>query len=147
MSLRFYHPTALRRAVTKLANGLIRSDDLPELTKTQIWLNHVNNNMWNFARVPRLNCDVHTAKPRLSSPDARSIIVLIHDFFYVVEVYDETCKPHSPGLIERRLWSCVRDVDRRLASGERAKPIGILSTDHRDRWAEVRFQLAGWNDL
>ena len=111
-----------------------------------MWLNHVNNNMWNFARVPRPNCDVLTQKPQLSSPDARSIIVLIHDFFYVVEVYDENCKPLSPAVIERRVWSCVRDVDRRLASGERAKPIGILSTDHRDRWAEVRFQLAGWND-
>lgn len=89
--------------------------------------------------MPRPDCDVLTAKPHLSSPDARSIIVLIHDFFYVVEVYDESCKAHSPGVIERRLWSCVRDVKRRLASGERAKPIGILTTDDRDRWAEVRF--------
>ena len=67
--------------------------------------------------------------------------MLIHDFFYVVEVYGESRKPHSPGTIERRLWSCVRDVKRRLASGERAKPIGILSTDNRDQWAEVRSLL------
>jgi len=95
--------------------------------------------MWNIARVPRPNCDILTTKPQLSSPDARSIVVLIHDFFYVVEVYDESRKPHSPGLIEWRLWSCVRDVERRLALGERAKPIGILGTDDRDLWAEVRF--------
>jgi len=137
-------PQLLRRAVTKLVDGLIRSEGLPELTKTQMWLNNVNRKMWNFARVPRPNCDVLTAEPQLSSPDARSVIVLIHDFFYVVEVYDESCKPHSPGVIERRLWSCVRDVERRLASGERVKPIGILGTDDRDRWAEVRFQLGGW---
>ena len=67
--------------------------------------------------------------------------MLIHDFFYVVEVYDESRKPYPPGIIEGRLWSCVRDVERRLASGERAKPIGILSTDDRDRWAEVSFFL------
>jgi hypothetical protein len=67
--------------------------------------------------------------------------VLIHDFFYSVEVYDESRKPHDPAVIERRLWSCARDVERRLASGERAKPIGILTTDDRDRWAEVRFPL------
>jgi hypothetical protein len=97
--------------------------------------------------VPRPNFDVHTAKPELSSPDARSIIVLIHDFFYVVEVYDEFCKRHSPGVIERRLWSCARDVERRLGSGERAKPIGILGTDDRDRWAEVRLQLGDWKVL
>lgn len=67
--------------------------------------------------------------------------MLIHDFFYVVEAYDESRKPHPPGIIEGRLWSCVRDIERRLASGERAKPIGILSTDDRDRWAEVSFFL------
>jgi len=91
--------------------------------------------------VPRPNCDILTTNPHLSSPDARSIVVLIHDFFYIVEVYDESRKPHSPRVIERRLWSCVRDVERRLASGERAKPVGILSTDDRDRWAEVRLLL------
>ena len=127
--------------VTKLINGFIRSEDLPELTKSQIWLNNSNRKMWNIARAPRPGCDILTTKPQLSSPDARSIVVLIHDFFYVVEVYDESCKPYSPGVIERRLWSCVRDVERRVASGERAKPIGILGTDDRDRWAEVRPQL------
>ena len=71
--------------------------------------------------------------------------MLIHDFYYVVEVYDESRKLHSPGLIERRLWSCVRDVERRLAVGERAKPVGILSTDDRDRWAEVRL-LPGYQE-
>ena len=63
--------------------------------------------------------------------------MLIHDFFYLVEVQGESCKLHSPGVIEQRLWSCVRDAERRLASGEQAKPIGILSTDDRDRWTKV----------
>ena len=72
--------------------------------------------------------------------------MLIHDFFYVVEVYDESRKSHSPGVIERRLWSCVHDVERRLASGERAKAIGILSTDDRDRWAKVR-SLPGYQKI
>ena len=132
----------LRRGkFTKCADCPGRSESLPELTKTQVWLNNSNNKMWNIARVPRPKCDVLTTKPHLSSPDARSIVVLIHDFFYVVEVYDQSHKPHSPAIIERRLWSCVRDVERRLTSGERAKPVGILGTDDRDRWAEVRFLL------
>ena len=120
-------------------NGPVRSEELPGLTKTQVWLNNSNRRMWNIARVPRPGCDILTDKPQLYSPDARSIIVLIHDFFYVVEVYDESCKPHDPATIERRLWSCVHDVERRLASGERAKPIGILTADDRDRWTAVRF--------
>ena len=119
----------------------IRSEDLPGLTKTQVWLNNSNRKMWNIARVPRPSCDVLTEKPQLSSPDARSIVVLIHDFFYAVEVYDEHRKPHDPAIIERRLWSCVRDVEKRLASDERVKPIGVLTTDDRDRWTEVRLPL------
>jgi hypothetical protein len=67
--------------------------------------------------------------------------VLIHDFFYTVEVDDESGKPYDPATIELRLWSCVRDVEKRLLSGERAKPVGILTTDDRDRWAEVRFMF------
>lgn len=147
MSFALIYPQLRCGKFTNGPDDLIRSDALPELTKTQVWLNDSNNKMWNIARVPRLKCDVLTTKPDLSSPDARSIVVLIHDFFYAVEVYDESRKPHSPGIIERRLWSCVRDVERRLVSGERAKPIGILSTDNRDRWSEVRFLLGDRNIL
>ena len=103
--------------------------------------------MWNIARVPHPNCDILTDKPHLPSPDARSMVVLIHDFFYAIEVHDESLKPHAPAMIERRLWSCVRDVERRLASGERAKPVGILTTDDRDRWTEVGFPLDGQTTL
>jgi len=136
-----HQPAAVRREVAKFVDGIIRSEDLPELTKSQIWLNDSNRKMWNIARVPYPHCDVLTEKPDPSSQDARSIVVLIHDFFYAVEVYDESCKPHSPGVIERRLWSCVRDVEKKLASGKQARSVGILTTDHRDRWAEVRFLL------
>jgi hypothetical protein len=131
-----------RRNITKGVDRLIRNEDLPGLTKTQVWLNDSNRKMWNVARVPRPNCDVLTTQPQPSSPDARSIVVLIHDFFYAVEVYSESRKPHTPAAIERQLWSCVRDVQRKLSSGERAKPIGILTTDDRDRWAKVRFLLS-----
>jgi hypothetical protein len=130
-----------QRRIAKGIDSFVRSRDLPELAKTQIWLSDSSSKMWNIARVPRPNCDILTAKPHPSSPDARSIVVLIHDFFYVVEMLDESCKPHSPGVIEQRLWSCVRDVERRLALGEHAKPIGILSADDRNRWAKVEFLL------
>ena len=124
--------------LNKCFDVLVRSEDLPDLTRTQIWLNDSNRKMWNIARVPRTNCDIFATRPQPSSPDARSVVVLIHDFLYTVEVYDESGKPHVPAIIEQRLWSCIRDVENRLASGEQAKPVGILTTDDRDRWAEVR---------
>lgn len=131
----------MQEGLSRGADSFVRSEDLPGLTKAQVWLNNSNRKMWNISRVPRPNCDALTTKPDLSSPDARSIVVLIHDFFYAIEVYDESLKPYAPATIERRLWSCVRDVEMRLESGERAKPIGILTTDDRDRWTEVRLLL------
>jgi hypothetical protein len=42
-----------------------------------------------------------------------------------------------PAELERRLHCIARDAAKRLASGERAIPVGVLSSDGRDRWAEV----------
>lgn len=39
--------------------------------------------------------------------------------------------------LENRLREVARDVERRLEAGERAVPVGVLSADGRDRWAEV----------
>jgi hypothetical protein len=43
-------------------------------------------------------------------------------------------KPHE---IEARIRAVVVDVEQRLSDGEAAIPIGILSADGRDQWAEV----------
>jgi carnitine O-acetyltransferase len=42
-----------------------------------------------------------------------------------------------PAELERRLRCVARDAAQRLAGGEKAVPIGVLSSDGRDRWAEV----------
>ncbi|KIM84067.1 hypothetical protein PILCRDRAFT_6374 [Piloderma croceum F 1598] len=48
-----------------------------------------------------------------------------------------THKRVPPAELERRLRCIARDAAKRLASGERAIPVGVLSSDGRDRWAEV----------
>jgi len=47
----------------------------------------------------------------------------------------------SPKEIEARIRAVILDVEERLAHGERAFPIGVLSGDNRDCWADVRFNL------
>lgn len=43
----------------------------------------------------------------------------------------------SPREIEKQIRSVILDVEERLEKGEKAVPIGVLSADERDRWAEV----------
>ena len=44
----------------------------------------------------------------------------------------------TPREIETRIRAVVLDVEQRLASGERALSVGVLSADDRDAWAAVR---------
>ena len=64
----------------------------------------------------------------------------MHKWFYAVEVLDESLNMLSIDEIERRLNSVVADVGARIALGETAVPVALLSADERDRWAEVRTQ-------
>lgn len=64
---------------------------------------------------------------------------MVNDWIYAVEVYDENRKPYSVDDIEQRLRSVVQDATQRKKAGEKAVPVGVLSSDHRDRWTEVRL--------
>ena len=97
--------------------------------------------MFNISRIPQLGCDVLTTKPPPADHDARKILVMLHDWFYAVEVFDKDMRMLEPAEIERRLLSVVADADHRLAQGEVATAVSVLTTDDRDRWAEVGRQL------
>lgn len=69
---------------------------------------------------------------------------MIGDFFYAIEVYETEGVPLSPSAIERRLFSAVQDYDSLVRAGEKAPPVGVLTSDERDSWAAVRtFSLPG----
>ena len=65
-------------------------------------------------------------------------MVMVNDWTYAVEVYDENRLLLSAENIEQRLRSVVQDATQRIQAGEKAVPVGILSADHRDTWADVR---------
>ena len=60
---------------------------------------------------------------------------------YAVEVIDANGGIASPALLEQRLLAVVEDVQSRLARGERAVPVGVLTTDDRDQWAKVSISI------
>ncbi|KAI0951280.1 hypothetical protein AcW1_008362 [Taiwanofungus camphoratus] len=115
---------------------LERQELYPDTTRAGIWLRETTAKMFNISRLPQPHCDAFSPPPYLAARDARTLLLLLHDWFYVVEVLDEDLKPHPPGDIERRIRAAVLDVEARLDRGEKAVPVGVLSADERDRWAQ-----------
>lgn len=64
---------------------------------------------------------------------------MVADWMYAVEAIAPSGDPMPAAAIERRLRAIVSDVESRHKRGERAVPMGVLTTDDRDRWADVRL--------
>jgi hypothetical protein len=100
--------------------------------------------MFNVGRKPQPSCDIlsEPANPSID-PSARKVLVMLHNWFYTITVYhppeSSSSRPRllEPCEIASQLRAIMFDAEQRLADGERAVPIGILSADDRDRWSEV----------
>jgi hypothetical protein len=87
-----------------------------------------------------------SSPPAPPSLNARKILVIVYNWFYAVDAYEppslcdmrqgEHRRVHAIH-IEERLRAIVRDAEARLANGEKAVPVGVLSADQRDIWAKV----------
>jgi Choline/Carnitine o-acyltransferase len=107
-----------------------------------IWLRECTANMFNLGRIPQAHCDTFSEIPSPSHPDAKKLLVMLHDWFYAVDVYDAQFKLLPVVEIERRLRSIVEHVKRRQEAGEiEAVPVGLLTADNRDLWAKVVVAL------
>ncbi|KDR78870.1 hypothetical protein GALMADRAFT_244504, partial [Galerina marginata CBS 339.88] len=122
-------------------DNVSETSESPETHILGSWLVENTSKMFNIARIPEPFCDTLSEPPQPSSRSARSILLMLHDWCYSVAVYhppstnSSKFKLHSPGEIEARIRAVVLDVETRLANGERALPVGVLSADERDRWA------------
>jgi hypothetical protein len=150
----------------KHENSYLSRQDLPPstTTRTATWLRDSTARIFNTCRIPGVSgCDSLSAQPPQFQDAERNgnigkLLVMVHDWCYTVEFYhlpnsnsnpsaspqslpSSTPRPEpqriSPSELERRLRSVASDAARRLASGEKAFPVGVLSSDGRDRWAEV----------
>ncbi|KAK2463432.1 hypothetical protein APHAL10511_004518 [Amanita phalloides] len=121
-----------------------------DTTRTGIWLRENAEKMFNIGRSPQPYCDV-LSEPANSCtiPSARKVLVMLHNWFYTITVYHPpnptSLRPQrlAPREISSQLCAVVMDVEQRLADGERAVPIGILSADDRNRWTKnLRYLLS-----
>jgi len=125
-------------------------DHLFDAHSAGAWLLESVEKMFNTARIPEPLCDTISELPHPSCREARSILLMVHDWCYSVVVYGPppSDNPSAPltllpvGEIEAHLRAVVLDVESRLSNGEKALPVGVLSADERDRWAKVRSQTS-----
>ncbi|RPD60077.1 acyltransferase ChoActase/COT/CPT, partial [Lentinus tigrinus ALCF2SS1-6] len=108
----------------------------PDTTRTGLWFRHAALQFYNTCRIPQHGCDHLSPLPSAADPHARKVLVMAADWMYAMEAVGHDGSPVNPATLERRLRAIVHDVQTRLAKGERAVPVGVLTTDDRDRWAE-----------
>jgi Choline/Carnitine o-acyltransferase len=107
-------------------------------TRPGLWFQEAVAKIFNTCRIPQPHCDTLSPQPPAHVPNARKIMVMVNDWTYAVEVYDENRLLLSADNIEQRLRSVVQDATQRIQAGEKSVPVGILSADHRDTWTNVR---------
>lgn len=108
----------------------------PNTTRTGIWLLNNTEKMFNACRLPRAGADVLATRNPVSE-HAQDVMLMLHDFVYMVRVCKDDRTPLPVQTIEDRIRAVVLDVIRRVDAGESAVPVGVLSSDDRDCWAEV----------
>ncbi|KAI9440018.1 hypothetical protein H4582DRAFT_2075371 [Lactarius indigo] len=135
-------PWQVRRAAwltyrhLEFKDNLARQEIYPNTTRTGLWFQETVAKAFNTCRIPQPHCDSLSTQPPHHSPNTRKILVMVNDWTYAVEVYDENQTLLSVNTIEHRLRSVVHDVVARIEAGEKPVPVGILSADDRDRWSE-----------
>ncbi|KAF7970073.1 hypothetical protein HWV62_25048 [Athelia sp. TMB] len=122
---------------------LDREELHPSTTRTGIWLRDSTSRIFNTCRIPLPECDALSPQASPSSTHATKLLVMIHDWQYLVDCYvpleqgGQVLPTRISGSeLERRLREIARDAESRLKLGEKAVPVGVLSADGRDGWAE-----------
>jgi carnitine O-acetyltransferase len=112
----------------------------PDTTRTGVWLLTNTEKMFNTCRLPKAGADILAAR-NPTSEHAQDIMLMLYDFVYTVRVCEDDRTPLSVQIIEDRIRAVVLDVIKRIESGESAVPVGVLTSDDRDRWAEVSMSF------
>ena len=100
--------------------------------------------LFNACRVPGSKADHYVTYEPLSN---QHIVVLCRGHIYSLNVYGSNGNSIGVAPLQAAFQRILVDAQ---AQGENAHPIGMLTSDLRDRWAEAREQLIGgdggvWN--
>lgn len=92
-------------------------------------------NMFGVCRVP---APIEDTLIRYKAEESRHIIVAIDNLFYQVVVQDEYGIPLSRDDIEALLIMVKEDAKKSKGT---QPAVGILTTEHRDKWTEIRKEM------
>ena len=107
----------------------------PEKTKSGYLCMSQYTRLYGVTRVPRPSCDILVG---LHPCKSQHIVVLVKDQIFVVNVYDQKGGRIGVKDLERQFSECIHRVN----SGKKMQPpIGLLSGQHRDKWAEHHGHL------
>ncbi|CAL1716338.1 unnamed protein product [Somion occarium] len=115
---------------------LEKQEVYPDTTRDGLWFQRTIGLNFNTARIPRRSCDTFSPVPPSPDPSTHTVLVHIHDWQYSIDVLDSRLELLPVQTLEQRLLCIVEDAGRRLEARERAVPVGVLTSDERDRWAE-----------
>ena len=96
--------------------------------------------MFNVCRVPDHPRD-HLIKAGPGSPFHKRVIILLLDWVYSIDAYDDGAKNVGYIELENRIRDVVVDVEKRLLYPERTCPVCVLTAGTRNQWAEVVISL------
>ncbi|KAF8699128.1 Choline/Carnitine o-acyltransferase, partial [Rhizoctonia solani] len=116
----------------------------PDSSRTGPLCMYQYTRLFNLTRIPKPECDMLTAKP--AEKNGRHIHVMLNDWCYTIQAYDGAGRNVGVKELEHRLWEVVKDVQKREAEGQRAKRVGILTSDDRTQWAKNREHLLTSSD-
>ncbi|KAJ1307884.1 hypothetical protein OPQ81_001963 [Rhizoctonia solani] len=111
----------------------------PDSSRTGPFCMYQYTRLFNLTRIPKPECDMLNAKP--VEKNGRHIHVMVNDWSYTIQAYDGAGRNVGVKELEHRLWEVVNDVQKREAEGQRAKRVGILTSDDRTQWAKNREHL------
>ncbi|KAJ2603766.1 hypothetical protein EV177_006616, partial [Coemansia sp. RSA 1804] len=136
-----YGEFQIRRAVKFIQCTLdykeaIYSHSIPaDRTKAGPLCMHQYNCIFGMTRIPRPDCDeLHQTALSVNS---HTVIVVVDDQIYSIDVYDSAgCRKHD-GDIEAELSAVVADVTYRRIHGDLDPAVTVLTAGHRDCWSDA----------
>ncbi|KAF9579184.1 hypothetical protein BGW38_004654, partial [Lunasporangiospora selenospora] len=117
------------------AEKLFRQEIAPERTRSGPLCMNQYTQLFGVTRIPQHGCDrlVNNAFPSTS----KHIVLIAEDQLFKVDMYSKDGKRLLDGDVERQFLNALTQ----LKHIKRSAPIGLLTCDQRDAWANAREHL------
>ncbi|KIJ57311.1 hypothetical protein M422DRAFT_63059 [Sphaerobolus stellatus SS14] len=90
---------------------------------------------FHCTRTPHVDCDTLASLPSRADPGSKRITLMLRNYMYSLQVVDKDEKSLSVSKLEELIWTAINDVK---SMKYEANPVGILTTENRDKWAKAR---------